>query len=434
MAVFAIGRVSGGLRGVVPPGDNSPRDIWGYGGRRPGDGTIVRFVAFRTRRPRSRRLTSAPALALAAALAAVVPTAACTSAPASSNANTTASVHGPASPAITTAQAQQVFDAYVATSAKAARTGDGPLALSVVTGTQRAVLAAGLGSHPVVVHSTSSGSAYSSSLNITPSLGQHSYGTPTFYLPERAGYPRFFVADVPQTLTGAAPGSHATTTVGGATIPVDGPALMLFEQSARSDPWLLASDSQLPAGGSLPKLATDGTGHIPIVQPSAAALLAQPDYVGPLQAAVVDDGPASTATKTVAGGTLTTGMYQGAVNHVDGMRAPHGDVYQWELEGSSLPEFALRTADGGALVFYAMTLNTTVAVPDVINKTSPIHSGPPIQVPLDLRTLLPTGQPAPRVELQSQQLLSFAAIDPPTNNAKIQVVAIGGGLTYASAS
>lgn len=387
------------------------------------------FVAFRT-----RRLTSAPALALAAALATVVPTAACTSAPASSSASTTASTQAAASPTITAAQARQVFDAYVATTAKAARTSDGPLALSVVTGTQRAVLAAALGSHPAVVHGTSPSGAYSSSLSITLSHSQYSYGTPTFYLPERAGYPHFFVADVTQTLTGTAPGSHVTTAVGGATIPVDGPALMLFEQSAPSDPWLLASDSQLPAGASLPKLATDSAGYIPVVQPSAAALLAQPNYVGPLQAAVVDDGPASAATKAVAGGPLTTGMYQGAVDHVDGMRAPRGDVYQWELEGSNLPEFALRTADGGALVFYTMTLNTTVAVPDVINKANPIHSGPPIQVPLDLQALLPKGQPAPLVQLQSQQLLSFEAIDPPTGNTKVQVIAIGGGLTSASAS
>ena len=127
-------------------------------------------------------------------------------------------------------------------------------------------------------------------------------------------------------------------------------------------------------------------------------------------------------------------MYQGARNHVDGMRAPHGDVYQWELQGSSLPEFALRTAAGGALVFYAMTLNTTVAVPDVINKANPVHSGPPIQVPADLQTLLPPGQPAPLVQLQSEQLLSFAAIDPAPGKAKIQVIAMGGGLTSATAS
>jgi hypothetical protein len=132
-------------------------------------------------------------------------------------------------------------------------------------------------------------------------------------------------------------------------------------------------------------------------------------------------------------------MYQGARDHVDGLRAPRGDVYQWDLEGSNLPQFALRTSGGGALAFYAMSLNTTVAVPDVINKADPIHSGPPIQVPADLLPLLPVGQPAPLVQLESEQLLSFAAVDPTTGDpapgtTKIQVIAIGGGLTSATAS
>jgi hypothetical protein len=109
-------------------------------------------------------------------------------------------------------------------------------------------------------------------------------------------------------------------------------------------------------------------------------------------------------------------------------------VYQWELEGANYPQFALRTAAGGALVFYAMSLDTTVAVPDYVDKGDPVHSGPPISVPLDLQMLLPAGQPEPLVQLSSRQLLSFAAIDPPAGTAKIQVIAIGGGLTSASAS
>jgi len=44
----------------------------------------------------------------------------------------------------------------------------------------------------------------------------------------------------------------------------------------------------------------------------------------------------------------------------------------------------------------------------------------------------------PRLRLDTEQLLSFAAVDPPAGTAsaaaKIQVIAIGGGLIYASAS
>jgi hypothetical protein len=383
------------------------------------------------------------ALGLAAALAAALTAAGCTHAPAQStggvasapSATASADAAGhPAGPAITAAQARQVFDTYVATTARAARTNDASLALSLLTGTPHAVAAAALGRHPVTVAGTSSGSAYSSSLTVTVGQARYSYGPPTFYLPEQAGYPHFFVADVTQTLADVPADGRATITAGGVRIPADGPALLLFEQSAASGPWLLASDSRLPPGASPPRLARNSAGAIPVVQPSAAAFLAPPDDVGALQAAVVDDGPSSADTKAVADGPLTTGMYQGALDHVDGMRAPRGDVYQWDLAGSTLPEFALQTAAGGALVFYAMTLNTTVAVPDYVNKADPVHSGPAIAEPADVQSLLPKGQPAPLIDLQSQQTLSFVAVDPDPSTAKVQVIAMGGGLTSASAS
>ena len=387
-------------------------------------------------RPRWRRLSFAPAFALAAALATVLPIAACTSAGsgprATAGAPGTASP-GTASPAITAAQASQVFDRYVATAAKAVSPRLASPLLSLVTGVEQAVLSATLASHGVVMNGSSPDAqgAYSSSLSVQPDVAVYTYGAPTFYLPAAAGYPRFFVASVTRALRGT---DSPATGAGGAQVPPGGPALILFEQADARAPWLLASISQLPSGVTLPKLATGSAGYVPTVPLSDASLVAQPDDAGPLQAGVVDDGPASAATRAVADGPLTTGMYQGAVNHAGGLRAPRGDVYQWELDGSSLPQFALRTAAGGALVFYAMSLNTTVAVPDVINKANPVHSGPPIQVPIDVQMLLPLGRPAPLVQLSASQTLSFAAVDPASGNAKIQVIAIGGGLTSASAS
>ena len=53
---------------------------------------------------------------------------------------------------------------------------------------------------------------------------------------------------------------------------------------------------------------------------------------------------------------------------------------------------------------------------------------------LDVLPLLPSGQPSPRVRLEAQSLFSFAAIDPPAASSKITVLAIGGGLNYATAS
>jgi hypothetical protein len=392
------------------------------------------FVAFRTRWGRAcgRRLTSAPALALAAAIAVVAPTAACSG----SGASTRASAPRAASPAITAVRARQVWDQYVAAAAQAAPPHSAPPVLSLVTGVERAVLSAALGRHSVTVSGSPSSAtgAYHSSLTVKPALSAYTYGPPTFFLPEAAGYPRFFVVSATRTAKGTTPAGAATAELGGARVPLNGPALMLFSRASAGAPWLLASASPLASGVTLPKLAADGAGYVPTVPLSDTALLARPDDAGPLQAAVVDDGPASTATRAVADGPLTTGMYQGVRDHADNMTPPTGDVYQWELEGVNVPEFALRTAAGGALVFYAMSLNTTVAVPDYVNKADPVHSGPPIQVPVSVRMLLPPGQPAPLIQLSSVQQLSFAAVDPAPGKAKIQVIALGGGLTSASAT
>ena len=344
----------------------------------------------------------------------------------SSTATTTGAGTNSAAPALTRTQAREVFDAYVAATGRGTRAGDAALALSLTAGVQHAVASAALTSGTFFRTAPSAAAQ--------PGYSEYAYGTPAFYLPEPAGYPRFFVADVRQTLKGRAPSDGFAHRVGGVELPVNGPALLVFEQASASAPWLLGSDSQLPPGLTLPRLATDKNGYVPQVPLSATTLLARPDVTGPLQAAVVDDGQASAATRAVAAGPLTTGLYQGARAHVQGLITPPGDVYQWELEGTPFSTFALRIASGGALVLYSMYLNATVAVPDVINKAAPIRPGAPIQVPRDLLPLLPPGKTTPAKSLESQQLLSFAAIDPPAAPAKITVIAIGGGTDYAVAS
>jgi len=390
------------------------------GCRRRATWVFCAFVAYGRRwaRLRSRRPAIGQALGTAVAVIAALTVAGCTyaaSAPAD-----TASTGTPGRPAITVAQARQVWDRYVAVSgAETVKAGSAVPVLSLETGPQR---------------------AYDTATDPAALLAvrQEAYTAPVFYLPERSGYPRFFVVAVSQKLTSDySSGASAPTSVDGAAVHAFGPELMLFEQASATAPWLLGSITSLAVGEKLPKLATDDAGYIPTVTPSAGTLVSQPDEVGALQAAVVDDGPASTASTAVAAGQLTTGLYQDALSHAEGLTAPHGDVYQWELEGTSYPEFALRTAAGGALVFYAMALDITVAVPGYINKADPVRSGPPIQVPVNVQRLLPPGQPAPLIDLQSEQLLSFAAVDPPSapsTAGKIQVITLGGGLASATAS
>jgi hypothetical protein len=359
------------------------------------------------------RLLSGAALAAAAALT----VSACASASASPGTAKTSTASTGAVPALTSADARQVFDSYVSASARATAQGNQAAALALTEGVQwnqvkADFLRAG--------HSNAE-------------LPRYQYGSPVFYLPEQSGYPRWFVADAPRsTVNGAANAG----TLAALSLPASGHVLMLFEKASAASPWLLASSAQLAAGESVPKLAATkgtGSGYVATVSTTDTSLLARPDVAGALQAAVVDDGPASAAARVVADGPLTTALHA-AQAALAPAQTPRGDVHFWALDGSNFTKFALRTADGGALVFYTMYLNTTTEVPASYSNSSPVLPGPEITVPAEFAPFLTPGTPAPRVRLITQLTLAFAAVDPPSGPAKIQVIAVGGGPDYAAAS
>jgi hypothetical protein len=353
------------------------------------------------------RLLSSAALAVTAALA----VSACTSAP--------ASTPGPdldspaATRALTVADARQVFASYVSASARATAQGSQAAALALTEGVQW---------HQVKADFLRAG-------HNLAKLPRYRYGSPVFYLPDQSGYPQWFVADAPRSTVNAAADAG---TLAGLSLPASGHVLMLFEKATAASPWLLASSAQLAPGESVPKLAA-ANGYVADASTTDTSLLARPDVAGALQAAVVDDGPASAASRVVANGPLTTGLHA-AQAALAPAQTPRGDDHFWALDGSNLTKFALRTADGGELVFYTMYLDTTTEVPAEYSDSSPVLPGPKITVPAEFAPFLTPGTPAPRVQLITQLTLAFAAVDPPPGPAKIQVIAIGGGPNYASAS
>jgi hypothetical protein len=279
-----------------------------------------------------------------------------------------------------------------------------------------------------------------------PPYTRYTYGTPAFYLPTpaSAGDPQYFVAAVMRT---PVPGTTSMTSssqdvAAGVPLPSAGQALMLFEKSGGHSSWDLSSVSQLAPGESVPALATDGHGYVIAEKfsvPSSTSLV-RPALAPPLQATVVDDGPASAASQVVASGPLTTGMYATAVTSARGFATPAGDIHQWLLEGASYSRLALRTAAGGVFILYAMYYNNTVETRSALNQDVPIQSGPPITVPDYVKPLLSPSRWTPRIKLQTQDVLSFAAVIPATAQAgqggagaKIRVIAIGGGLYTALA-
>lgn len=356
----------------------------------------------------------------------------CTSSPASSaSANIASPSSGGTSssalPPLTAADARAAYGKYLAASDEAALAGRDPLVLPLTSGAAADTLRV---QYALLAHA-----------RIRPPYARYAYGTPTFYLIESsaASQSQDFVVSVERTRVAGGPEAPSVQDVAaGVQFPASGRVLLLFEKSAAGGSWRMVSVSQFAPGQSVPALATDSHGYVlrtSMTSPGGTEL-ARPGLAPALQATVVDDGPASAASQVVAAGPLTTGLYQVASTSARDISAPHGDIYQWLLEGSSYGRLALQTADGGALVLYAMYFNTTVETPSALNQDIPILKGPPISVPSYVQPLLRPGQTAPRTRLQTQDILTFAAIDPPASakGAKIQVIAIGGGLSEATAS
>jgi hypothetical protein len=307
-------------------------------------------------------------------------------APASSAEADTGSYHS-----LTVADARAAYDSYLTISATAAARGDTVEGLSVVADAQWEVVYG----------------QYTALASAGTPVPRYRYGAPVFYVPALTGYPQWFMVATTRTAVGqpsATPGSSA---------------IMVFERSAPDETWTLNGTAVLDH--ALPAIARDRDGYAIDVSVSDPDLLLPPDIVGPSQAAVVDEGPASAAAAVIGSGPLTTGLYfaQAAQARSD---TTHGWQYQWLLQGASFPQFGLRIANGGALVLYGMYLNTTTEHPNLV-------AGAPIPVPAEFSPLLAAPTEVGYHAVYADWSFQYAAIDPPATakDAKVEVIASGGG-------
>ncbi|HYZ54330.1 MAG TPA: hypothetical protein VE733_12650 [Streptosporangiaceae bacterium] len=310
-------------------------------------------------------------------------------------ASATASVTGP-----TPAAAMRVFNSYVTAEKVALASHDETLALSLATGAEYSLVTA----------------SFSIAARSGQAVPAAAYGRPTLYVPRQTTYPQWFAAVAPEHPAAGGPSRTA---------------VLIFERAKAGSAWALSGSVLLGRGAPALKVATSGSGYASAVATSDQALKVRPDVVGAMHATIVDDGPTSEAATAVAAGPQTTGLYSANSTAARQAAALH-ESYRWQMDGTSYPEFALRTTDGGALVFYTMYLNTTT---ETTSKPS-AHSKAPlptIPVPAAYQALLKANQPPLHHQLTADQTLQFVALDPPgtAQAAKIQVIGAGGGPAYA---
>jgi hypothetical protein len=301
-----------------------------------------------------------------------------------------------ASHSVSLTAARNVYQTYVKASDAAAVQGDQTQALSLVTSAQWAQVK----------------SQYLALASVGTPVPRYTYGTPVFYVPALSGFPQWFVVAVPRsTVSGGKPGPTVNT-------------LMLFAQDKKTVNWTLSGTAVL--SGALPKIALDG-GYATPVSTVDQRLLLRPDVAGATQAAVVDDGPSSPAAPAVAAGPQTTGLYTAQAAQTKAQQRK-GLRYEWLLEGSPFPQVGLRLADGGALIFYGMYLNTTTEHPNLV-------AGTPIPVPAAVAPILTTPGQVGYHAVFANWAYQFAAIDPvaTTRNAKLQIIGGQSGPSYGHA-
>jgi hypothetical protein len=341
---------------------------------------------------RTRAGTGYAAVLGSAAVAAVTMLAAAGCTPAATASAATGSDHS-----LTFAEAEAAYGSYLTASEAAAARGNATQGEANVAYAQW-----------YIMHSQ-----YTALATAHTPVPRYRYGQPVFYVPALAGYPEWFMVAVPRTaVVNGQPGAAVNT-------------LMVFQRYDKKLPWTLAGSAEL--NQSLPAIARDKDGYAIDVRTTEPDLLLRPDVLGATQAAVVDDGPASPAATVIGSGPLTTGLY--AAQNAQGSAATaRGQLYQWLLQGSDFPQFELRTADGGALVMYAMSLNTTTEYPG-------LASGSPIPVPANFVPLLGAPTEIGYHEVLADWTFEYAAVDPPSTaqNAKVQIIGAGGGPTFGHA-
>lgn len=219
-----------------------------------------------------------------------------------------------------------------------------------------------------------------------------------FLVPKQRGWPKFFVADT-------------------ATNRGDTRWLLVFRRFAAGDPWK-ASFLAVLAKDALPALATDKDGHVLPLPVAGTDLLVQP---GQLSRGYTSYLQMAATAPQFAPGPSTSDLLAGR----DKNRRTPNSVTQYAdqpADGGDFAPVALRTRDGGALVFFASRHQTRATY----------RAGYRLTIDQDTQALM-AGTPRTSVTLSrvGQQAVTVPASDGGPD-AKVTVVSRLVGLVSAT--
>ncbi|MGH3391009.1 MAG: hypothetical protein ACRDOO_19245 [Actinomadura sp.] len=306
---------------------------------------------------------------------------------------------------LTKAQAQEILSSYQTTNNRANMALDAKLLASAETGAQLDMDTAG----------------YKLRRATGQKFVEFTYSKPVFYIPRPAGFPRWFAVDA--VSSGQRPKQRSGQGSGQREVP---PMVqqhrhaLLFVQDKAGAPWRLAADPY-PTNRSLGGIAVDAAGYATAVAPNDARLALAPTKVGAAHAALLTKGPKAAGTTGIGAGLHTTQSYA-ALRKATGQFTRIGIGLTSQFAPSTAPVFALRTTDGGALVWYVLRQNETYASrkPGTVSITG------------DLVGLAPPGKV--QKQLDTTVLIQYLSKIPPKGKGAVEVIGTYRKAVQAAAS
>lgn len=236
---------------------------------------------------------------------------------------------------------------------------------------------------------------------------RHTWGTPHLLVPRKQRPPFWFAA-----IADREDASGGTRTA----------VLTLTRYGEHK--WYLSSTSLLEPGARVPEIAEDRDGYATALDDDDATTAISPRLMAPLHATSAEEGTAGFAAGLIEKGPHTTGYAEEIAS-----RRPKYKTdclgYDSIFGASNYPVHALRTADGGAMVTYALIRTTTV--------TSKIEPCAEIRVPPNAERL--ASQPGARKELRTVETHQYVSVVPAKNNRRpATVIGYSGGVTKVFAN
>jgi hypothetical protein len=227
---------------------------------------------------------------------------------------------------------------------------------------------------------------------------RYDYSGQKFYVPRLTKYPKWFVVTA----------DRARKDVPGAVKTGKQDMLLAFVRKSAESRWRLslatAPDKparETPAAKKATQIVVDKDGYATPLATFDIGLTIQPRIVPAMQATLAEEGPESLAAKVLGTGPYTSGYY--ARDQLNERRDnERGLAYDSVYAATGFPIYPLRTANGGALVLYALSKDTVTFVKDKQRGR--------LSVPRDAAHLLDTI--VLKDELRVMETLQFAATVP----------------------